>query len=178
MSIKVYRSLPRLRDMGFVPDAKSSAQSTFQKTSLTLQSPSSTCNLSLSKYSQYFSSRTMNSCTCGLSLCRRKGHSAQGQQSKASNWQETAFRPYSKVRYKVLGFGSDDNSSQPLNSRIKNRMVWSEWTLYKYLCDPFTPGAIRWLPKCLPLIQSSPTQVPVSGISSVIWSSSLTLPFH
>ena len=56
-------------------------------------------------------------------------------------------------------------------------MLWSEWTFYKYPSDPFTPDATRSLSKWLPLVQSSPTHVSFSGISSVIWCSSLTFHF-
>ena len=57
---------------------------------------------------------------------------------------------------------------------LSTSMLWSEWTSYKYPSDIFTPDAIRWLSKWLRLAQSSPMLVPDSGISSVIWSSSLT----
>ena len=55
-------------------------------------------------------------------------------------------------------------------------MLWSEWTTYKYPSDQFSPDAIRWLSKWLPLVQSYPTQVPVSDIFSVIQPSRLTFP--
>ena len=60
---------------------------------------------------------------------------------------------------------------------LHHRILWSEWTFYKYPSDASTPDAIRSLSKWLPLVQSSPTHVPVSGMASVIWSSSLTFHF-
>ena len=119
-------------------------------------------------------------CTSGY-LCCCKLSSTVAEGSPCANWMTRHLFP---TNPKLQRMNQQTGLQRFLHGvwihydcTLSQGMLWSEWTFYKYPSDPFTPDATRSLSKWLPLVQSSPTHVSFSGISSVIWSSSLTFHF-